>query len=90
MIVKCVGASCFNRKKDGAPMMALHCMAPMTPAANGTRLGMETQVNFVSLEHCEYIFGCSADQLKLEDLVDKDLDLGFNRRGYLDSVSVIQ
>lgn len=90
MQIKCVGASFIKTKKDGTPMMILQTLVPMREAADGTRKGCECKQFFVNLNESEYIFGCSATQLSLDLFVDHELEVSFNMRGSLDSVSVVK
>lgn len=88
MQIKCVGASFIKTKKDGTPMLILQTLIPMKPSADGTRKGYECKQFFVNLNDSEYIFGCAAQQLSLDQFVDHELEVSFDMRGGLDSVTI--
>ncbi len=88
MSVMCVGANKISTKSKN--MILLHTVEDMKVRADGSALGQSTETLFINADYCEDILGVSFDKFTCASIVNNEILIDRNRKGYPQAITIVK
>ena len=85
-MVMCIGCNVVNTEKK--KLVLLHTVSEMRQTDNSK--GQSCETLFVNADYCEEITGLKFENVKPETYVGKELFVSRNRKGFVDSIEIIE